>query len=610
MTRINCEFKRAIKIFGLLALFVTGSGVVAESLFNPGNPLPLRRMKVEDGTLLYGDDNTEVALWGINFQTMLSWEYRTRNRFRDFEISAENLRTEADRNLEQVRDMGIQMLRVHLVPADFSDENGTLIETPYLDNLDYVISRCREMGLYLYISLINEMGGGHVKDSFFGRRENQSDRTVWLVDSEAIETQKHYITQLLNRENPYCHLTYKSDPTICMFEIMNEPPCQWQGLSTVRRYPAVMDAYHTFLEQNGLVEGEESYDEYRYQYVTNYINAMTQTIRATGCNKPVCWNLLVSWTYKPKNDRVYQAAADSDADVVSFSLYPHQKDLEEPHWANIKNLSANNYIPLYNGMVTEAGDLHWIFAERFNSKAKVVYEMGAQCVDTVYNYPVMARVLRSAGVQMAGMWTYTLDFYKEAWTAAYFLNTESTPRMAASYAAAGEVFRRSPRFCDLDVSIDDVRYGGFAAAGFSNDYVVVSTPDLYVCTGEAAAGILKVECWPQMVVATGNSSLVSYEGSGLYVVRKIDNGFSLKVNPDVMKTGETFAMPTLHENIGAVVELNSEYRHRITLAIEDDVEVYSVTDGEQRIIEHSSRPVSFDALPGEYLIIKKGKTGL
>ena len=70
---------------------------------------------------------------------------------------------------------------------------------------------------------------------------------------------------------------------------------------------------------------------------------MCATVRATGCPAPVVWNL--NWPRMINgHEDIFQAAADSAVDGVSFCCYPGQSDVANPFWANPADLSVNNYL--------------------------------------------------------------------------------------------------------------------------------------------------------------------------------------------------------------------------------------------------------------------------
>ncbi|MBM4093740.1 MAG: hypothetical protein FJ276_30685 [Planctomycetes bacterium] len=48
-------------------------------------------------------------------------------------------------------------------------------------------------------------------------------RKAWIVGEEYIQKTERYIRNLLGHENRHSHRLYKDDPTVAVFEIMNEP---------------------------------------------------------------------------------------------------------------------------------------------------------------------------------------------------------------------------------------------------------------------------------------------------------------------------------------------------------------------------------------------------
>ena len=103
----NCTVSRVLTLlFGLfLALSVHAK---------PGD---LQKIHVKDGTL-YFDDGSEVALWGVNFQTAMSYElnrFRKYGHFRKFDLAEWKKMT--DRSFDEIQLLGCDVIRIHLSPS-------------------------------------------------------------------------------------------------------------------------------------------------------------------------------------------------------------------------------------------------------------------------------------------------------------------------------------------------------------------------------------------------------------------------------------------------------------------------------------------------------------
>ena len=170
---------------------------------------PMMPIVCRDGVLLY-TNGTEVALWGVNLQTALSWEYNGRLKQAGVPLEAEALKRIADQNLDELVGMRATVLRMHLLPSDFSDADGSVKDSLFLDALDYTLAGCRKRGIYVYLTLINEMGKAFMPDSFIAG----FDRRQWIADPVLADKSARYIRAMLERENRYTRVPYKDEPAI------------------------------------------------------------------------------------------------------------------------------------------------------------------------------------------------------------------------------------------------------------------------------------------------------------------------------------------------------------------------------------------------------------
>jgi len=566
-----------------------------------GEHKPCRPITCRGGVLRY-DDGTEVALWGVNIQTALSWEWRGRLRLCGIPETAEALKKVTDENLAHLPFMGLGVIRLHLLPSDFSDADGNLVDTIYLDVLDYLISRCRSMGIYVYLTLMNEMNTRHITDSFMAGHE----REEWLFDDDFIGRSERYLTALLNRRNRYNDTPYRSEPAIAVVELINEP-----------RYPSALslstgireDFAHWCAEQGVQGTPAQLFASYRYARVKSYLSRMHAAIRATGCDKAVVWNL--NWPRMIQgHEDVFQAVADSPVEVVSFCCYPGQSDVKSPFWANPADLSDNNYLAYLEKCYRNYSFLRWVLGKRFAGKAKVVYEFeNMYNHSTSYIYPAMARLFRCLGAQIAPMWQYTLSPVAEYLGGSHYLNLHCTPAKAVAFRIAAEVFRTTPRYAAFNVKDGTAMSFGPCSLSFETGTSEWLCEHTVMHSGPLAALPPDVGGRVRTIAAFGSSPLVTYDGSGAYFVELRGDRLIITIMPDAEYLREPWKRVSRKPPLSRLCRLDSSTAHRFEYCLPTDFENPTVTRLEPRQeavpAQYANGQISFEARPGKYAISRE-----
>lgn len=565
-----------------------------------GAPTPLRPIHSRHGVLVY-DDGTEVALWGVNLQTALNWEYQARMKKCGIPLEAAALKQIADRNLDELVRMKAGLIRMHLLPSDFTDAEGNLRDSVFLDVLDYTISGCRARGIYMYLTLVNTMGHFHFKDSFMTGKDHRE----WLVDPALAEKTARYIRALLERTNRYTQVTYAAEPAIAVLEIANEPGyVDFIALHTEPQFAPLRRAFDRWCDARRYTGSFDlHYLEFRHDYVRAYIDRMCALIRETGSRKPIAWNLNWPRMIEGRED-VFQAVAGSAVDAVSFCLYPGQDDMPQDYGQHPKDLGARNYLPFLDRNYREYERLRWVLGQRFAGKAKLVYEFETFFNQSSYLYPAMARLFRSLGVQMAGMWTYSLTPTAEYISGAHHLNLYCTPEKAVSFMMAGELFAATPRYARFDTQAGERRILGPCAVSFSDNASILQTADTYMQSRATAWTPFTMNPNARRIVACGRSPLVSYEGTGAYFVEVGDHAIDVEINPDAV-----FVLPHWDSSrrgpLEKVCRLDAAARHRFALNLQGwsgRVRILRLEGGKETLVPSEGDAAVFDASPGRYRI--------
>lgn len=566
-----------------------------------GPALPLRPIVCRDGVLRY-DDGPEVALWGVNFQTALSWEYNGRLKPLGIPLEPAALNRITDGNLAHLRPLGVGVLRLHLLPADFADGEGQLRDSVYLDVLDYLVSRCAAEGFYVYLTLVNDMKSYLFPDSFLVGQ----DRSRWLFDPRLVACTERYITALLQHVNRYNGRAYSAEPAIAVIEVMNEPDYpDGAALATDPGLGPVRDAFERWLRDHRESDlGEALFPVYRYETVRAYIDRMVAAIRGCGARQPVIWNL--NWPQMiATHEDVFQAVADSQADGVSFCLYPGQADVPSPFWEHPMDLSAKNYLPYLKANYLEYHRLRWALGSRFAGKAKVVYEFETFYNQTTYLYPAMAALFRSLGVQIAPMWLYGLTPAAEYLGGSHYLNLYCTPRKAVSFRIAAEVFRTTPRYTPYPTESTEEIISRSWAVSFPRDLSLWSANGALMHSGTLDWMPFPLEAHPHLIVGCGSSPVLTYEGTGAYFLEAGDGRVDLTVLPDA-----AFIRPPWQRQQRRPWErtcsLDPGAQHPLTLRLPNwpvaDVRLRRLEGAGVTDVPASAPGITFEATPGTYRV--------
>lgn len=572
-----------------------------------GDPSPLRPIRCRDGVLVYGD-GTEVALWGVNFQTALYWEYMCRMKPCGIPLEAEALKEIADRNLAELRRMEVGVVRMHLLPSDFSDAEGNVRESIFLDLLDYTLARCREAGVYVYLTLLNEMYHVYQEGSFIVPRDRTTrwaGRKVWLVDESYIRPAERFVRSLLERENRYSNVRYRDDDALAVIEVMNEPGyVDCDEMMSDPQFAELRGRFEEWCEAQGLADNLAAhYPTFRYEYVKEYVGRVYEAIRVTGAKQPVAWNL--NWPRMiAGHEDVFQAIADSPVEVVSFCLYPGQGDVGHPFWEHPTDLSDRNYLPFLRDNYTDYHRLRWLLGERFAGKAKAVYEFETFYNQSSYLYPAMARLFRALGAQIAQMWTYSLSPTAEYLSGSHHLNLYCTPQKAVSFAVAGEVFAGTPRYAAYDIEAQEAMVEGDWAVSFEHNLSVLAARGKLMHSRSLEWCPLPVSTGVREIVACGDSELVSYDGTGAYSVWVSEHAVDITINPDAEFIRPPWGKQT-QQPWERVCQLDREARHRFALHLPGWTGRASVwrIEGEKRVPVPCVGPeLEFEVSPGEYRV--------
>ncbi|MEM9159046.1 MAG: hypothetical protein AAGB46_08340 [Verrucomicrobiota bacterium] len=598
MNRSRTPFTLALTIVATMTLTSCSQEAIDPSEF----------VYAEDGRLYFANGD-ELSLWGVNLQPCLSWEYHSLFKLIGLPETAETLKKATDDALDEIEKMRCDVIRAHLVPSDFADQDGNLVETVYLDLLDYMVAEAAKRDIYVYLSFLNphmsydidvEDPSQHspsvVPDTFL----NDFERKELTIDPVFIEKSKTYVTQLLNRRNPYNQKTYKNTPEIALWEIANEPIYySYKEIKETRNY----DVFKKWAKDAGLEDNEESYFKFRHDRTLEYINAMYDTVRATGTVQPIVWNCNWHRMIRGRRD-VFDAIAKSKVEVVSFCNYPGQSILKRPYTKNPEDLSRHDFADFLRKSYTEKDWYDWALTPEFMKKAKVVYEFETFYNYSSYLYPAQAEFFRAMGVQSATMWHYSMPAYAPYRNGSHHLSLTSTPPKAMAYAIAGQTFRNTPLYHDYDTESPTEKIGENVMYSYAKDASLYSDADNYLHTGDVSSEQLpKPHQSVKRITGLGSSPLVEYTGTGIYSVEISEDKIDITIEANATHLKPLWGKDFLKE---IVTQLDYETAHPFELKLDN----WSASGSKVSRIEAnggSSVPLigdklKFEALPGRYTI--------
>ncbi|MBC7889412.1 MAG: cellulase family glycosylhydrolase [Ferruginibacter sp.] len=440
------------------------------------------------GVIRWINNNQEVALFGANYCLPSACDYRAAG------YVTKDRKKMVDQDMAHFARMGWDGLRLCLW-GDYenTDTSGNLIDNDHLNLMDYLILKAKERGIYFLLSPIVTYGS-QWPDAMHDTVSAKGFSTYFKKEElgtnpKAIAAQQNYLKQLLNHVNPYTKTALKDEPNILFVEMINEP-------------------WHHSNDLQGSV---------------NYINALVDAVRSTGCNKILFHNI-------SQDFNMAKTLQQSKIQGASFAWYPSG--------LNSGRTIPTNYLPVVD-------DYSLMLKPEISKLSRIVYEFDSPDLLTAYMYPAMARNFRTAGAQFAAIFSYDMlqtAPYNLGWQT-HFINMVYTPVKAVSGIIAAEVMKKIPRYKNYGKYPANTSFGSFKVDYESNLSEMV-TADKFYYANNSGTKPLNVRTLTK-IVGYGSSPIVKYEGKGIYFLDKIKDGtWRLEVYPDAVLVDDPFKMPS------------------------------------------------------------------
>ncbi len=447
------------------------------------------------GVLRWQEDQSEVALFGVNYYPPF-W-----HNYPDLKAVGANHKQVIDQDVAHFARLGLDAIRLHVFDREVSNSEGDLLDNEHLELLDYLILRAKERGIYTVLTPIAWWpvpGDSPGFSTRFTMEQMTTDRTSW-------KPQTRYLAQFVCHTNRFTGLSYRDDPAVVAFELINEP-----------QYPP-----NTSNAQ-----------------VTEYINVLADAVRSTGSQKPLFYN---GWQGR------LSCVRDARVEGSTFGWYPSGlvagRSLTRDFLPQVAEYGGNNP---WNPSMRDASITH---------KAKIVYEFDAADIPGSYIYPAMARSFRSGGAQIATQFQYDplpLAPFNQGWQT-HYLNLVFAPQKAISFLIAGEAFRRLPRHQDYGRPPQSDRFGPFRVS-YREDLSEMVTDDAFFYSNDTQTQPAKPEKL-ERVVGCGSSAVVRYEGTGAYFLERVKPGaWRLEVYPDAVWVNDPYGEHRLDREVSRLIE--------------------------------------------------------
>src|SRR5437867_6016459 len=446
-----------------MKFLLTGAALVTLSLSALAQPANRAVYLDSAGVVRWRDDRQEVSLFGANYVLPTASDYRAAGY-----LHADRKKM-INEDMAQFARMGWDGLRLTFWGDwEASDSAGNPIANDHLDLQDYLIARARERGIYMLFSPI-QLYGSNWPDALsdtsapgFGRHFGKARMGT---DPAALAAQVNYLRQILNHVNRYTGVALKDEPAILFIELVNEP-------------------WHHPEDLPGSIR---------------YINALTDAVRSTGCNKPVFYNV-------SQDFRIAEAIGRSRAQGVTFGWYP--TGLNSGHELEGNYLRTTDAFP----------DM---LRPELARSPRIVYEFDSPDLRTGYMYPAMARTFRAVGAQFAAMFAYDMQGTASrnlGWQT-HYLSLAYTPRKAMSAILASEAMRRLPRLRSYGSYPENTRFGDFHIA-YDGDLGELVASDALLYAGSTGATPPNPAAL-RRIAGFGSSAVAMDEGLGIHFLAQV-----------------------------------------------------------------------------------------
>lgn len=503
-----------------------------------------KRSFVDDkGVLRWSNTNEEIHGFGVNYTLPFAHAFKMAKRL------GIDPKEAIKQDVYHFARLDLDLYRVHVWDTEISDSIGNLLENEHLELFDFMLYEMKKRGMKFIITPIAFWGNGWPEpDSYTPGFSHKYGKDSCLTNIDAIKAQANYLHQFLEHVNPYTQLPYKDDPDIIAFEISNEP------------------------HHKGSAES-----------VTKYINKLVKSMRNTGTQTPIFYNMSHSID-------LVDAYLNADIDGGTFQWYP--SGLVSKH-------------ALKGNFLTHVDNYSIPFSEhpKFKTLAKIVYEFDPADVDGNYMYPAMARSFRKANMQLATHFAYDAMFLAP-WNTNYgthYMNLAYAPQKAISLKVASAVFHHVPMGHNYGSYPQNSNFDDFRI-NYDEDLVEYVSNECFFYSNNTQSQPKNIERLEE-ICGFKSSPLIDYNGEGAYFLDRLETGvWRLEVMPDAYWLDDPYEPTSPKKNIASV----NHQSQPIEIQLPDlgpNYLVEGINKGNSFITK--AKHSSFMVMPGVYILKAK-----
>lgn len=564
---------------------------------------------VKDGKI-FDRDGKYVKLWGVNYYTPFNHNYINLE-----ELGIDHFRA-IDRDIEDFKRLGVNLVRMHCYDREISDQDGHLVNNHRLKVMDYLIHRLEEEGIYVMITPIvwyntieleTNLSANYAYwsinscETFGFSNFYTAHEMIWNED--AIRAQETYLDEFFGHINTFSGKRMDESENVVIVEVTNEAqyPTAWQieqlrKLETTNPYrlqeKKLVSLYDAYCTDNQKEDTQENRQQFCADLVLQYLERTFAVVNKYFGDSVVKTHIY----YHFEDPYIFDVLQKAPINAVSVTAYtPNNFDSGHKDHLNPLPMMRERY--QYYQPLKKLG------------KAFVCYEFDMPSTLQGFYNAAFGKFLAALGVQAAAYFTYTpadVAEYNPGWLVHYF-NLRHTPTKGVAFRAGKCIFNITENDAvlseDNDVWAEENWY-----ITRSNDAVYYLDDEQLIAYGNCP---VPAEVRDHMM-ASGSIPAVERTGNGVWTMDKCEDGWILTVLPSQKYVADPFRGRLYNAKYGTMANryVNCNREHAVS-RLQEKADLFtfhidgisSVTD--EKGCEILSENGKYRLYAGTYRIIAK-----